>query len=168
MKNCGALPMQGFLTFPCPGCGKNLKVRSEMCGIKVACGHCRRHLLAPSPARLLPRPTSDSTAPNAATLKTSPVDLEFCAWRVWAAEVRDGKGSHQKIQECDAELARALTNLMDTWETLSKRAARPDAGSNVVAGLESNIQSIIGILLAHGIAPPRKPAATSSAASNSQ
>jgi hypothetical protein len=39
-----------ILSFPCPGCGKGLKTRSELAGKKVRCRHCGKVVQVP-PAR---------------------------------------------------------------------------------------------------------------------
>jgi hypothetical protein len=136
-----------------------LEVAAEMAGARVTCGSCKRLLLAPTPARLLPDTIHVAAERHAATLKTV-ANADFCRWRHWAAQVRDRSGPYCGIQAQDAELADALTKLMDSWEVLRKRSDRPDSATNLLTGLEANMTRMIGVLLKHGVAPPTSVSAT--------
>ena len=38
-----------YFTFPCPSCGKKLKVQDTAAGRKAGCPYCRTSLVVPSP-----------------------------------------------------------------------------------------------------------------------
>jgi len=150
--------MANALRFQCPACGIMVEVSSDQAGTRLTCGGCKRQIIAPVPARLATvledcKPCQ-TTRRSSAELETGTLGREFNRWRYWAAQVRDRSGAYQQIQPADAEIAGILVKLMDACEAWRKRAEGQDSSRTVVEGLESNMASLINMLLAHGITPP--------------
>jgi hypothetical protein len=81
-------------------------------------------------------------------------DEQFARWRCWAAAVRDREPPHEQVAADAAQRAALLAEVLDIWEVLAKRAARPDAPANLAEPLDESILTLVGWLLLRGVRPP--------------
>jgi hypothetical protein len=88
-----------------------------------------------------------------------PMEPAYAMWRSWAADVRDRRGPFRPLCPAVAELGGLLARLLDSWEQCDRRSRMPDSAQNLGAGLEKSIETLVGRLLARGVAPPALPGA---------
>ncbi|HJT77464.1 MAG TPA: hypothetical protein VJ739_09710 [Gemmataceae bacterium] len=84
-----------------------------------------------------------------------PENVEYAAWRYWAALVRDREGPHRGVSEEAALSAGILARMLDVWEDCSRNGA---GASNLTGSLEATIGILVSRILAAGVAPPSLPA----------